>query len=95
MFSITSVRYIGCKYCHKKIFDDECPGCGPCGKDDVFERVLLTGVVSDLTGSFKFFLDKETADKALADHAESDFNRVEQGTLDKSTIWNNCQQQNE
>jgi hypothetical protein len=72
VFTITRVCYVGCKNCHKKIFEDECPGCGACGKDDVFEKVLLTGVVIDATGSFKFFLDKEVADKALAEHKESE-----------------------
>lgn len=36
----------------------------------MFERVLLTGVVTDATGSFKFFLEKDIADKALLEHQE-------------------------
>jgi hypothetical protein len=58
MFSMSRIRYMGCMYCHKKILNGECLGCGPVSKDDIIERVLFTGIVTDSTGSFKFFLDK-------------------------------------
>ena len=52
------ISYMGCVYCHKKILNGECPGCGACSKEDIIERVLFVGVVADFTGSFKFFIDK-------------------------------------